>query len=445
MKRVEADLLKDPILKALLVFAAPLLLSNLFQQLYNTMDIMLVGNILGDTSLAAIGACTAIYDLLIGFALGVGNGMSIVIARWYGSGDQDMLHRSVAGSLVIGAALSVLIMLISEFGLYEFLVFLDTPENIIRETYSYISCITMFVGILFAYNMCAGILRAVGDSFMPLVFLILSSVLNVILDYCFMRYLNMGIQGAAVATVIAQSISTVLCLIYIWKKKPFLIPGKKDFAVGKALYLELIEQGLSMGVMMMLVNAGSVVLQKSINGLGSLIIAGHTTARRIMMFLNLVHSTLGMVASTFTSQNRGAKQFDRAREGVKTARIMVTFWGLLLVLLVWKAGPAAVKLISGSSEKTVLETATRCLKFSVVFYVVLGNLVVLRTSMQGLGKKVLPLVSSVIELVGKIVFAIWIVPKMGYTGVMICEPVVWCLMCAQLMFSYHRMDWEKLV
>ena len=239
----QVDLTKDKIFKALLVFAIPIFIANVFQQLYNTMDTMIVGNFLGDVSLAAIGAASAIYELLIGFALGVGNGLSIVTARCYGAQDEDALKRSVAGSIVIGIGLTIAIMLLSVFCLYPLLELLNTPADIIEESYSYIMMITSFVGVMFAYNLCAGLLRAIGNSVMPLVFLIVSSAINIVLDIVFITQFSMGIQGAAVATVIAQAISALFCCIYIYKKSPLLIPTRKHFAVGKDMYKELIGQG----------------------------------------------------------------------------------------------------------------------------------------------------------------------------------------------------------
>ena len=270
---MRVNLVKDNILKALIVFAMPILISNIFQQLYNTMDTMIIGNILGDKSLAAIGACAAVYELLIGFALGIGNGLSIVIARAYGAGDKKLLKRSVAASLVIGLVVTMIIMIFSKIFLYPLLKVLHTPANIIEEAYSYISTITIFVGVMFAYNLLAGLLRAIGNSLMPLVFLIISSVINVILDLVFIGKFNMGIKGAAVATVIAQGISAVLCLIYIVKKCKILIPDKNCFKLDRGLYGELVGQGLSMGFMMSIVSAGTIILQSAINSLGYLIIA----------------------------------------------------------------------------------------------------------------------------------------------------------------------------
>ena len=225
------DLINGPIFKSLIIFAIPLLISNIFQQLYNTVDTMIVGNVLGDVSLAAIGSCTSIYDLLVGFALGIGNGLAIVTARSYGSHDEKLLKKSVASSLVIGIVVSFVLTIIGVIFLKPLLNLLNTPAEIINEAYSYIVFIVLFIIVMFAYNLCAGLMRAIGNSFIPLVFLIISSLLNIGLDLLFITQFHMGVKGAAVATVIAQGISVVLCIIYILKKVPILIPTKEDFEI----------------------------------------------------------------------------------------------------------------------------------------------------------------------------------------------------------------------
>ncbi|MDO5541300.1 MAG: MATE family efflux transporter [Eubacteriales bacterium] len=436
MRTLNADLLKDKILKALIIFALPLLISNIFQQFYNTVDTMIVGNVLGDTSLAAIGACGAIYELMIGFALGVGNGMSIVIARCYGAGNIKQLRKSVAGAIAAGIFMTLVIVLVSRIWMRSLLQLLDTPDNIIEKAYSYISLITGFAGVMFCYNLCAGILRAVGNSVMPLVFLVISSFLNIVLDYCFIKYMHTGIGGAAAATVIAQGVSAVLCIIYIIKTNKFLVPERKDFVFDAALYKELLLQGLSMGMMLSVVSAGTVILQKAINGFGHLVIAGHVTARKLNSFLLMPNATLATAMATFVSQNKGAGQRQRIKDGVKIAVGLGVCWAAAATGLVFLFGRDAVKLISGSSEPVVLDNAVLYLKINAPFYTALVGLAVLRNSMQGLGRKIIPLFSSIIELVGKILFVIFLIPKLGYLGVIICEPVIWCVMCAQLAFCF---------
>lgn len=215
---MNVDLMHGPIFKSLVVFMLPIFVSNLFQQLYNTVDTMIVGNVLGDTALAAIGSCGSIYELLVGFGLGIGNGLAIVAARSYGAQDHDLLKKTVAGSLVIGLIASLCITLAGAVGLRPLLVLLDTPAEILEDAYRYIIVIDYGVLVMFAYNLCAGLLRAIGNSFMPLVFLLLSSGLNILLDLLFIARMGMGVQGAAVATVISQGVSVLLCIVYVFAK-----------------------------------------------------------------------------------------------------------------------------------------------------------------------------------------------------------------------------------
>ena len=438
MISLKTDLLKGNILKSLIIFAIPLLISNIFQQLYNTMDSMIVGNFLGDTSLAAIGACTAVYDLLVGFALGIGNGLSIVTARSYGSKDEKLLKKSVAGSVVIGVFVTVVIMIISALFLFPLLKFLNTPAEIINESYSYISTLTLCVGVMFAYNLAAGLLRAIGNSIMPLVFLMISSVLNIILDICFITVFDMGIFGAAVATVIAQGISAVLCIAYIYKKNPVLIPSKEDFEVDKELYKELLGQGLSMGFMLSIVSTGTVVLQTAINNLGYLIIAGHTSARKLFSFCMMPVATISLSLATFVSQNKGADQGERIRRAVRYGNLLALLWSIIISVVLFLGAETMVKILSGSSESVVIENGAKYLIINAPFFCVLGVLLNLRNALQGIGKKVVPLVSSIIELCGKILFVIFLIPSLKYFGVILCEPVIWCFMCLQLVYAFYR-------
>ena len=250
------DLMNGPIFKSLFIFMLPIFVSNLFQQLYNTVDTMIVGNVLGDTALAAIGSCGSIYELLVGFGIGIGNGLAIVAARSYGAQDEDLLKKTVAGSLVIGFLSSLCITLAGLVGLHPLLVLLDTPAEILEEAYSYILIIDVGVLVMFAYNLCAGLLRAIGNSFMPLVFLLISSGLNVALDLVFIAVVGMGVKGAAVATVISQGVSVVLCIFYVLRKTRVLVPERKHFQVGRKLYWDLFSQSISMGLMSSIVSAG---------------------------------------------------------------------------------------------------------------------------------------------------------------------------------------------
>ena len=359
MKNSSVDLLRGPILRSLLIFALPILISNIFQQLYNTADVMIVGRFLGPDALAAVGASSAIFDLVIGFALGVGNGMGVVIARYYGAQDYRKVRQSVAATVVIGLGLSALVMILGHFGLYPLLRFLGTPASIIGQSFQYISMIVSCVGVTLGYNLCAGLLRAVGDSLTALFFLIFSALVNIVLDLFFITQLHLGVQSAGLATIISQGLSAILCLYYIKKKVTFLLPRKSDFVLDSSLYLDLFGQGMAMGLMNSIVSIGTVTLQYAINGFGPLIISAQVAARRIMSFAVLPLTSLAAGVTTFTSQNFGAKQFKRIVAGLKQSCLVSITWSVIACALLYVASPFLAGLISGSDNAVIIDNASR--------------------------------------------------------------------------------------
>lgn len=433
---VHPDLLKGNILKSLVLFTLPLLASSVFQQLYNAVDTMIVGHYLGEQSLAAIGSCTSLNDLLIGFGVGFGGGMGIVSARVFGSGNREKLKNVSATALVISLSISALLIVLTRFFLRPILQALGTPSEILDESLSYISTITMFAVVLLLYNLFSALLRSIGNSFMPLVFLIVSSLLNIVLDILFITRFSLGVKGAAIATVIAQAVSATLCLIYILKTTKMLVPSAKHFKIERKILKDLLAQGLSMACMGSLVNSGTVVLQSAINSFGTLIIAGHISARKIFSMCTIPIFTLGMASSTFVSQNYGAGQYERIRRGIKCAIAITIVWALLLSAIMPFASRAIISGLSGSSDETVVSYGATYITFAVPFFLVLGALIILRNSLQGMQCKILPLISSVIELLGKIVFTLLIIPHFGKWGLIMCEPLIWCVMTVQLVCVY---------
>ena len=445
MKKTAINLTDGPILQSIIAFAIPIILSNIFQQLYNTADIIIVGRFLGQDSLAAVGATAAIFELIVGFALGVGNGMGIIIARHYGARNHRLLKRAVASTIVIGAVLSLLIAVIGSIGMFPLLRFLGTPESIIDQSYAYISIVVLGIAVTFAYNLCAGLLRAVGDSQAALYFLILAAIVNVILDIFCITQLHMGVAGAAVATIIAQGISAILCFVYIKKRVSFLVPSRKDFVRGDELYLDLLSQGLAMGLMSSIVSLGSVMLQSSINALGPVIISAQTSARRIFSFSTLPFAAIAAAMTTFTSQNLGAEKPHRIAKGFRQASLVAIGWALFAFVFLFFVSPWLNQLISGSSEPALLDNAALYNRIGSAFYIPLALLLILRNSLQGLGQKSAPLLSSFIELAGKVLFVIFIIPHTGYLGVILCEPILWVLMAIQLSYSFLNHPFIKEV
>jgi putative MATE family efflux protein len=443
MLNKQTDLLNGGIYKPLLIFTIPIFLSNIFQMLYVTADMVIVGHYLGDKALASIGASAVILELLIGFAMGVGAGFGIVASRSYGANDEDLLKRTVAGSIVLGGGMIALISVVGSIFMMPLLRLLNTPDDIIDDAYAYISVLIAFAFVMFIYNLCAGLLRAVGNSLVPLLFLIFSSVLNIGLDYLFIVIFQTGLRGVAAASIVAQGVSAVLCLIYTFKKCPVLIPRGEHFRFDTGLYKELASQGFSMGLMMSIVTLGSVVLQRAINGLGYLVIAGHVAARRINFILLLPITSLMVALATFVSQNKGANQRKRILKAVRYCNITAIAWGAFATTATLLSATFLVRLLSGSSEAVVIENGALYLMINAPFYAILGMLVNFRLALQGIGMKTTPVVSSVIELIGKVTFAIFLVPALGYLGVIISEPAIWCAMLLYLAYAFYTNPYIK--
>ena len=438
MKKVKSiDLLSSPIVSSLLTFALPILISNALQQFYNAADTTIVGNFLGFNSLAAIGATSAIYELIVGFAIGIANGMGIVVARHFGAGDIEKIKKAVAGSIVIGSVLSLAVMLVGGVWLYELLRLVHIPENIIDEAYSYIYIIMIFFFLTFFYNWSASMLRAIGNSLTPLLILLVTSVINIGLDILFITRFNSGIKGAAIATVISQAISALLCIVYMYIKADILIPKLKHFKYNYYVYADLSTQGFAMGFMSSIVSIGTVILQTAVNGMGVTIIAAQTTGRRIMFFLMMPMSSLATALTTFVSQNFGAGNKSRIKSAVKYANIINTIWSIISVVFVYTLSIPFIRFISGSYDKELIANAKLYVAMAAPFFWALGILFNLRNALQGMDRKIEPLISSCIELICKIAFVLFVIPRVGYTGVVLTEPIIWVVMVLQLAYSFY--------
>lgn len=436
-KANHSNLTQTPILRTLITFAIPIFISTIFQQLYNAADTTIVGNFLGANALAAVGSTAAVFELIVGFALGIGNGMSIVVARFYGAGKTDKVKQACAHAIIIGIIISLSVMLIGHLGLFPLLQFLNTPTNIIHDAFSYIYIVLMFVMVTFAYNLGAGLLRAIGNSLVPLIILVIASIINIVLDIVFITTFNSGIQGAAYATVIAQLFSVIACFTYIYYKVPVLLPSKSDFIIDKKLLHELLSQGLAMGFMSSIVSIGSVILQTAVNQFGTTIIAAQTTARRVQFFFIMPITSLGAALTTFVSQNFGAKEYARIRKAIFYAVQLSTIWGIFVAILMRFIAEPLIILVSGSQDILLVETAKHYIFIATPFFAILGILFCLRNTLQGLGQKIQPVISSIIELIGKIIFVIFIVPHLGYLGIILCEPIIWIAMTSQLAYSFY--------
>ena len=362
------DMTKGSPTSLLLRFAMPLFLGNLLQQFYNLVDTSIAGNLLGDGALAQIGATAALYSLITNFAFGMNNGLALGVSRNFGAGDQQGVKKSVCWMTCLSCFCSVVLtvaFLIFRKGLLQVM---QIPDDMMDGALRYLTIILAGIPLTMLYNLKASLLQAVGNSVMPLVFLLFSSVLNVGLDFWFMGPLGLGVQGAASATVLAQGISAGIGLGYIVRYYPelFYIPGL----------------------------------------------------------------ALGTSTAIYASQNYGAGLGKRIRRGCRTAILLYGIWWIIALMFTFTLAPAAIRLLTGSSNPEVISNGLLYLRVSIPMIPPMAVLVILRNALQGMQHLKAPLICSTLELIGKVIFAIWLVPVWGYIAVCICEPVTWVICCA---------------
>lgn len=433
------DLTKGNITKLLFAFAIPVLIGCILQLTYSLVDTRIVGSALGESALAAVGATSSLSSLLIGFLQGLTNGFAVIAAQFFGAQDFKGLKRCVAASLSLGCAIAIFITAAALIFLHPLLALLNTPADVIDLSGDYISIIFAGLIISMLYNVCSALLRAIGDSITPLIFLAVSVVLNIFLDLLCIFPLAMGVRGAAAATVISQLIAMLACFFYMIKRYEILRLHREDFhGISGELTKDLLSCGLSMGFMSSLVNLGTVALQTSINTLGTDIIVAHTAARKISELFMLIFSVFGTTMATFCGQNLGAGEIRRIREGIKKSVLYSWIWCLGVIVVTWLAAPDLIYLVTGSSNPVVIKNAVAYLRFDTLFYFVTALICVIRNAMQGIGDHITPLVSSSLELVGKVVFALIFVPLLGYRGVILAEPVSWFIMVVPLLIQICR-------
>ena len=426
------DLTKGSPTGRMLGFALPVALGNLFQLFYSLADTRIVGSTLGSDALAAVGATVSISSLLLGFMNGLTNGFAILTAQSFGAGNQKEIRRYAGTSLTLGMAAALLLTGISLLGLDGILTLLNVPRELLENARAYIWVILLGIPVAMLYNGCAGILRSIGDTAAPLGFLILSSFLNVGLDLTLILVFRMGVAGAAWATVASQMVCAAASLIYMWRRYPFFRFSAGDFRPSLKRARRLLESGLSMGVMMSLVYFGTLALQCAINTFGTDTIVAHTAARKITEFYMLPFSVMGVTMATYCGQNLGAGQIRRIRTGIRNSLLLTWGWSLMVILLSYLAAPFLVSLVTGSTNPQVARTASLYLRIDTLFYFAPAAISVLRNALQGMGDHITPIVSSFIELAGKVAVALFLTPVFHYMGIIAAEPIVWLVMVIPL-------------
>jgi len=438
------ELTKGRPAKVILLFAIPIILGSILQQLYNLADSKIVSTYVGTDALAAVGATSVISDMIIAFLNGLTQGFAIPISESFGAKDYKKMRRYIAGMM----SLTVLIAaLTSGFILYfirDILKGLQTPEEIMEDAITYIRIIIAGIILTALYNMLANILRAVGDSISPLICLIVSVLLNVGMDVLLVSTLGLGVKGAAYATLIAQGLSVAFCVVFILIRFKDILPKRDEWKINGKIYGYLFSSGMAMGLMACIVNIGTVILQRAINNLGTNIVTAHTAARRVFSMLTVSIYSIGVSITTYVGQNMGAKKYDRVRQGIKEAILASTVITTVLVAVCYLFSRFIFQWLANTSDADIIDPAVMYARISIVFFYVLGPVFILRFALQGMGRRIIPVCTSVVEMIIKIVSAFLIIPSLEYLGVAFTEPISWIAMLIPLTIAFVRTDWKKL-
>ncbi|MEG2338705.1 MAG: MATE family efflux transporter [Clostridium sp.] len=408
-------------------FFMPLLLGMLFQQFYSMMDTMIVGRFLGTQALAAVGGTGSINFMIIGFCMGVCNGFAIPVASSFGAEDEVSLRKYVANSVWLSIAFSLVTTLLVCTFCYKILVWMDTPSDILQGSYEYIFVIFLGIPVVYLYNLLSGILRSLGDSKTPLYFLVISSLLNIILDLFAILVLDMGVAGAAWATVISQGVSGALCLLYIIKKITILRITKEEWKPNGQFMRTLCMMGVPMGLQYSITAIGSVILQTAVNSLGSMAVAAITAGSKISMLFCCPFDAMGSTMATYAGQNTGAGKLDRITEGIKACSIIAAIYSVIACIILIAFGEGLLLLFVNQTETQVIKDAALLLKYMSIFFFPLALVNIMRFTIQGMGFGNLAIFAGVCEMVARGVVGFVFIPMFGYVAACFAGPVAWIM------------------
>lgn len=411
--------------KLILQFMIPTCLGNIFQQFYNLADSIIAGRFISVNALAAIGSTSSLIFLVIGWLNGLSSGFAILVAQNFGAKKYNRMRHHVAMSIYLCLAFVVVMTAMLEVLNIPILHLIHTPEEIIHDTAGYMGIIYGGLFVTAAYNALAAVMRALGDSRSPLYFLIISAVINVFLDIAFIIWFGMGVEGCAWATVIAQGISALLCLIYIIKKFHILRLKKADFTLNMSTMRRLLGMGIPMGLQFSITAIGTIIVQSAVNVFGSVYIAGFSAAGKIQNILNTVFVAFGATIATFVGQNRGAGRIDRIHQGVRITQMMIFVWSIVSMTVILLFGSYLVRIFIDPSETEVLGAASTYFKAVAWCYPFLGSIFLYRNALQGLGFGFVPMMGGVFELLARTLIVMAVVGSAGYLGVCLADPAAW--------------------
>lgn len=432
------DMTQGSPVKHILLFSIPLLIGNVFQQFYSMVDTIIVGRFVGVDALAAVGSTGSLVFLINGFALGLTSGFSVMVSQRFGANDEKGLRKAVSSSVVLCAALVVILTTTSLIAAKPLLHLMNTPDNIFNDAYIYVAIIFAGIVTTVAYNMMASILRALGDSKSPLYFLIISSILNIILDLVFIINFKMGVAGAAYATIISQGVSAILCFIYILKKYAILKLSRKDYNVKKSMYIKHLKIGIPMALQFSITALGLITVQGALNVLGSTVIAAYTASSKALQLVMQPAVTYGVTMATYCGQNLGAKRYDRIKDGVNKAVKISIITSIISGFVLIAFGTQFVKLFIENPDAQIIAYSKQVLTVSGIFFIPLGLIFIFRNALQGIGESFVPMMAGVAELGARALVAFTLPAFWGFFGICLADPIAWIAASIPLTLYYHR-------
>ncbi len=427
-KSNELDMTKGQPRKLLLQFMVPLVIGNVFQQLYNMVDTIIVGRYVGVTAVAAVGSTGTIMFLILGFLMGLLQGFTVLTAQRFGAGDERGVKQSAANAAILAAIMAVIFTFLSVISMDKILHFMNTPDNMYDMAKSYILIICYGIAFTMLYNLLASLLRAVGNSKAPLYFLMISAGINILLDLFCIIVLHMGAAGAAVATVASQGISGILCLIYIYKKVPLLIPRKEDWRLDGQCTSNQMRIGMPMALQFSITAIGTILMQSSLNLLGSVAVAGFTVGNKVESLFTQFYSAVGMTIATYSAQNMGVGRMDRIRKGISISMLFVAIYSIIMYVLLYFNCNFFTRIFVSSGEQDLamiegyVETYIRLVG---LFFIPLGMIFIYRNVMQGCGFSFWPMMGGVVELVCRMAASIYAAQHQSYIGVCWATASAW--------------------
>ena len=425
----------DP-MKLIFGFAMSLFWGMLFQQLYNIIDTAIVSWFLGKEAYTGMGTTGAVNFLIMGFCMGVCNGFAIPVAQRFGAKDYKSMRKFVSHAIILCSIFAVVMTFLVSIFCRQILVAMKTPEDVLQYAYQYIIVIFLGIPVTYMYNLLSGIIRALGDSKHPVQFLIIASIINIELDLLFILPLHLGITGAALATVISQFISGLMCLIFIIRKIDILHLKKEDWRLDRSHFFILINMGVPMGLQYSITAIGSVILQTAINSLGTDAAAAVTTGGKVGMFFCIPFDALGSTMATYGGQNVGAKKLDHLSQGLVAAIKLGCGYAILAFVVLYFFGRNFAMIFLDAGEVSCLDNAHLFLIFNSMFYIPLALVNIVRFLIQGMGYSMFAILAGVMEMIGRTLVATLLVPLIGFNAICLASPVAWVLADAFLIPAF---------